>query len=608
MAYPDLIIIALYFVAVIGMGAWYSRRAAHDLESYFLGGKSIHWLALAMSGSVSNFDITGTMWIVSIIYLLGMKSMWHHWMWGFLMGAFFRVYMGKWVRRSNVMTAAEWMVTRFGDGIQGQLARTTYALMAILTQAGFIGYAFQGIGKFAAVYVPLEALANYTSLPWLQNLVTVHEAPVLAILIMGATTLYVVMGGLYSVVVTDILQTVILTVASLFIAGLAWMKVSPESLAALPKGFTSLSVPWHLPEFHGTDNAMFEFFGAMVILWVVKGLMLNAGGPGQMYDFQRFLAARNSSDAAKVGAAWSVFLVVRWAMAMGIALLALTGMAGVTDPEQVMPIVLRDYLPVGVRGLVLAGLLAAFMSTFSATINCAASFVVRDLWQPYFKPDATQRQSVRCSYIATVAVVIVGILIGFKGESISKIWSWLMMALGGSVLVPNVLRWYWWRLNGWGYAAGTLAGVVLAVCVFIWPDLPIFISFPGIVLGSLLVCLVVSYTTPPVGKEVLVDFYQSVHPFGFWGHVAHACPGQAHPGGIARLSLNLVLAMLAIFGAYVCPMYLVGHWYGKGLVWLAVVVVTSVILYFTWYKTLVDDDPESVPALSDRLEDGRAAR
>src|SRR5210317_624335 len=125
----DYCLILAYFALVIGMGFWFQMRASNGLDSYFLGGKSMHWLALAMSGSVSNFDITGTMWIISILYVLGMKSMWHHWMWGFLMGAFFMSYMGKWVRRSNVMTAAEWMQTRFGTGTAGKLARITSAVI-----------------------------------------------------------------------------------------------------------------------------------------------------------------------------------------------------------------------------------------------------------------------------------------------------------------------------------------------------------------------------------------------------------------------------------------------------------------------------------------------
>lgn len=122
----DSAIVILYFLSVIGLGFFYRKRASQSLESYFLGGKRLPWLALAMSGSVSNFDITGTMWIVSILFVFGMKSMWHHWMWGFLMGAFFLSYMGKWVRRSKVLTAAEWMKTRFGDDSAGRLRCMTF--------------------------------------------------------------------------------------------------------------------------------------------------------------------------------------------------------------------------------------------------------------------------------------------------------------------------------------------------------------------------------------------------------------------------------------------------------------------------------------------------
>ncbi len=359
----DYIVIVLYFALVMGVGWWYRRRAAQDLDSYFLGGKQLHWVALAMSGSVSNFDITGTMWIVTLITLFGLKSMWNHWMWGFLMGAFFLSYMGKWIRRSEVMTGAEWMVTRFGRGWAGTTARVAYALMAVVTVAGFLGYAFQGIGKFASVYLGIDPAYCATGI----------------FLITGA---YVLLGGLFSVVVTDVIQTIILTIASVVIAGIAYVQLSPESLAAvLPSDFASLVPPWKLPDpgsLAGTGYEGYELFGALVLVWVAKGLLLNLGGPAQMYDFQRFLAARDPRDAAKVGAAWSGFLIVRWAMAMGIALLALTGMGNVSDPEQVMPLVLQEYLAPGLRGVVIAGLLAAFMSTFSSTVNSGASYLVRD--------------------------------------------------------------------------------------------------------------------------------------------------------------------------------------------------------------------------------------
>jgi len=585
----DALILLIYFGIVLGLGFFFRKRAARNLDSYFLGGRRLPWWALAMSGSVSNFDITGTMWIVSIMFILGMRSMWHHWMWGFLMGAFFLAYMGKWVRRSGVMTAAEWMKTRFGEDKGGKTARTAYALMAILTQASFLGYAFQGIGKFAAVYIPLETWARQIPWPGLQNLIIQHEASVLALSIISITTLYVILGGLFSVVVTDVIQTIVLSLSGLLIAGIAWANITQDKLASLPEKFTSLQVPWRLPEMAGTDNAVFEFFGALVIVWIIKGFLLNAGGPAQMYDFQRFLAARNDRDAAKIGAAWSVFLVVRWAMVMGIVLLALTGITGVSDSEKVMPLVLRDFLPSGIRGLVLAGLLAAFMSTFSSTVNSGASFIVRDIWQAFSRRQPSQSSAIRVSYLATIGLVLLGLLIGLQSSSIADIWNWMMMALGAGIIVPNVLRWYWWRLNGWGYAFGTLGGILLSLSVLFYKNIPDYYLFPLIAAASTILCIVGTLLTRPVKLEVLQTFYTTVKPFGAWRPVkesVHLHADSPKKEATGSILLNVGLGMLAIISLYLAPMYLVGHWYFRAGIWICLGAASVTALKFTWYNRL----------------------
>jgi len=568
----DYVVIAVYFAAMIAFGFWYRKRASRNLEAYFLGAKSMHWLALGMSGSVSFFDVTGTMWIVSILFVLGMRSMWVHWMWGFMMGAFCLAYMGKWCRRSNVMTGAEWMLTRFGDGGGGLVARTASAVLAVFMTASFIGYAFQGIGKFASVYI---GLAPHTC----------------AILIFAITTLYCLLGGLYSVVVTDVIQTVILTFAGILIAAVAYTKLTPELLAQLPADWASLTPRWRLAELAGGEHAEYELFGALLIVWVLKGLLLNAGGPAQMYDFQRFVAARDARDAAKVGAVWSVFLIVRWGLVMGICLLAITGVASHTDPEKVMPEVLQAYIPAGVRGFVIAGLLAAFMSTFSSTINCGASYIVRDFWQRFVRPDAGERHLVRVGYAATVGIVVAGILIGFQATSIKQIWDWMMMALGAGVVMPNVLRWYWWRMNGWGYAAGTLAGILFALVALFLPAAPLYIVFPTICAGALAACIVATLATRPVDEAVLVAFYRNVRPFGAWGPVrakAGLTPEElAAPSESPWIAaLNTALGMVAIAGCYLFPMYLVGHWHGRALAWLLVALAATAALAVTWYPNL----------------------
>lgn len=602
MSILDGLTILLYFVLVLSAGLWYRRKAAEDMDSYFLGKKRIHWLALAASGAVSNFDITGTMWMVSVFVMLGMQGWWHHWMWGVALPAFALAYMARWVRRSQVMTAAEWMATRFGTGAGGRAARYAYAAMAVIYTVAAVGYTFQGIGKFADVYIPLQPVASV--LPFGGAWIVSHQAAILAVIVLAFTTLYVVLGGLYSVVITDAIQTVILTGAAFLIVGIAYVQVSPDVLAAqLPNDFTQFWPSWHRPEMAGAEaTAAYEMFGLLVIVWVGKGVLMNAGGPAQLYDFQRYLATKDGREASKVAAAWPFFLVPRWGMIMGIALLAMTGALTTGDPEQVMPMVLQQYLPAGVRGIVIAGLLAAFMSTFSSTVNAGASFVVRDLWEPLIEPDASEERLIHLSYASTVALVLAGIGVGFSTSSIGAVWNWMMMALVAGVTVPNVLRWYWWRLNGWGYAIGTFGGLALSIVALVDPGLPIYVVFPLICLGSLLGSLLGTWWVSPTDREVLIEFYETVNPFGVWGPIAREVEQQSAGSGTSekwdqespwRATTNTLIAIVGLTALYLAPMYFVGHWHQRAGLCGIIFAACTGMLYFTWYKYLPPPDPAS---------------
>ena len=285
------------------------------------------------------------------------------------------------------------------------------------------------------------------------------------------------------------------------------------------------------------------------------------------------------------------FLIVRWAMTTGIALLALVGITGVTDSEKVMPIVLLQYLPTGIRGVVIAGLLAAFMSTFSSIVNSGASFIVRDIWEQYVRPHSSIKESIKTSYAASLVIVLIGLVIGFKATSIAQIWDWIMMALGAGVVVPNVLRWYWWRLNGWGYSIGTLGGIILSLVALFYPSLPVYIVFPSICLVSLVLSIFVSYHTQPVNEHILLAFFNSVRPFGLWAPIKTKSTlpkdekDKTSESG-RRAVLNVLIAMVAVSGLYLGPMYLVGHWYNIAAVWFAVSGAAMIVLKFTWYNYL----------------------
>ena len=287
----DQLILVAYLVAIVAVGFLLRRRAAESVEDYFLAGRRIHWIFISMSGSVTTYDISGTMWIVAMFYTMGLKGMWIHWSWGFLMPAVFMTFAGKWVRRSGVITGAEWMVTRFGTGRDARMARLAYAAAAIIFTVALVGYAFQGIGKFASVYLPLSETTA-------------------AILFIGVTSLYVILGGIYSVIFTDVLQTVILSLAALVVAVICYNQISYEALAAAaPAGWLDIVPRWEPEHLAETDYRLFGYF---CIAWVAKGVLLNAGGPGQLTDFQRLLSTRSVRDSSKVGAGWGAFLITRW--------------------------------------------------------------------------------------------------------------------------------------------------------------------------------------------------------------------------------------------------------------------------------------------------------
>jgi len=166
-----------------------------------------------------------------------------------------------------------------------------------------------------------------------------------------------------------------------------------------------------------------------------------------------------------------------------------------------------------------------------------------------------------------------------------------MMALGAGIVVPNVLRWYWWRFNGEAWAASSLAGVACSVIALIVPTAPIWIVFPIICAGSLVVGLVVTFLTRPVPGDVLTRFWTTVRPFGLWGPIRRQADLPREEldktsESAWRSILNTLLGIAVITGLYLFPMYLVGHWYVHAAVWFSIAAGATIALAFTWYPHL----------------------
>ena len=213
MAGWDAFIIFLYIAITLVVGFYVSRRASKGLDSYFLGGKSIKWYYLGLSNGSGMFDVSGTAWMVGILFLYGVKSFMFMWMWPIWNQIFVMMFLAVWIRRSKVMTGSEWILTRFGDDRAGRASHLIVAIFAVIASIGFIAYFFEGVGKFMTVILPWDLSVVVGNAIWLSS------DHAYALLIIVLTTIYTVKGGMFSVVATEVLQYLILVIAGILIAG-----------------------------------------------------------------------------------------------------------------------------------------------------------------------------------------------------------------------------------------------------------------------------------------------------------------------------------------------------------------------------------------------------
>jgi Na+/proline symporter len=337
---------------------------------------------------------------------------------------------------------------------------------------------------------------------------------------------------------------------------------------------------------------------------------------------QRVLSAKNPREASMMSAWVNIVLTPpRYFLIIGLTVLAaaflspeLNGMGTNLDFERVLPMVLSQYVPVGLLGFLIAGLLAAFMSNFAATVNAAPPYFVNDIYKRFINPDAAPKTYVRLAYLTSFAVVVLGVLIGWNVTSVNSVVMWIVSGLWGGYTASNVLKWYWWRFNGYGYFWGMITGITSAL-VLAFPglldslpivqsfqakypvNLEVAIIFPLVLLISLVGCLLGTLLTKPESDEVLMDFYRRVRPWGFWGPVLKKVlaedPGFKRNQDFFRDMFNIAVGIVWQISLVALPLYIVIQEFGRAAITLSVVLATSLILKFTWYDHLSEREVET---------------
>lgn len=607
----DLCIILAYLLLTIFIGLWYRKKAKENKDSYLMGGKSLPWYMLGLSDASDMFDISGTMWMVSLCFVYGLKSIWIPWLWPVFNQVFMMMFLSKWLRKSNANTGAEWLLTRFGisgKGVRG--SQVVVIAFALISCFGFLAYGFVGLGKFIEIFVPWSQVKAYVPFELSAQYVPHFYGIVFTLFAM----FYSIIGGMHSIVLGDVIKYIIMTVACISIGIIAFQHLYGKTLN-VPSGWDDPFFSWRLDldwsKIAAEANKKiaddgFSLFGLFFGMMLMKGVFASLAGPAPNYDMQKVLSTRSPEEASKMTGFVSIILLpIRYSMVMGLTVLALLyynqlylkGPDGVTDFERILPATINTFLPVGVLGLVLTGLLGAFMGTFSGTLNAAQAYIVNDIYLKYVNPKASTKKIIRMNYLVGILVVAIGVILGLFVKDVNTVLQWIVSGLYGGYVAANLLKWFWWRFNANGFFWGMMFGIVPAIALAILKSFGVLSGldlyyWPLLFVLSMAGCILGTYATEPTEITVLKSFYTTVRPWGFWKPVNDLVLAEDpsfQPNKNFKLNMfNVVLGIIAQLCLTILPMYLIMMQKLPLLVTVVILAVIIAVLKKTWWNKLND--------------------
>ena len=642
----DYAIILGYLAISLVMGMIMTRKASSSLDHYFLGGHSLPWWLLGIAGMANWFDLTGTMIITSFLYMLGPRGLFIEFRGGaVLILAFLLCYAGKWHRRSGCMTGAEWMTYRFGAGKAAEGVRLLSAVMGIINTVMMLAYLIRGTSLFLGMFFPFPPLVTTLVLVTVTTLYTMSAGfygVVLTDLVQGIIVMFscAVISFMAWHMVPDAAH--LAATAKAVTGNPDWINSHPAWHTPMPAGYEAYESLIMVAALYLLRNVLFglgagaepRYFGArndrecglqsllqgvmvmfrwpLMIGFAVMGIyfvhsvfpdtsvthqvsdLIHASYPKTTAPFWHDLTASIINSTSS----YPADLVNKIQALMGPdwrGKLPLVGFNGTVNPEQILPAVLLNQLPIGLKGLVVVAMFAAMMSCKNGMVNQASAFFVKDIYQNFLRPKAQNRELILASYASTLAIVIIGFYYGVTATSINNLWGWIIMGFGAGGLA-SLLRFYWWRCNAFGIFGGLLVGGVGAVVQRIMsPDmlewkqffLMTALSFVGTIVGSLM--------TEPTPMENLRHFYRTTRPFGFWGPVEDQIQGEAH-AAMRREHRNDILAvpfaLLWQVTLFLLPMQLVIKCYSAFLYTLPLFLIGCAGMYQFWWKALPPKDSE----------------
>ncbi len=573
----DWVIIGFYCGLSLGVGVYFSRRAGKNIQEFFISGRSLPWWLLGTSMVATTFGADTPLAVTEYVRNDGI---WRNWFWwnvalGGLLGVF--LFSRLW-RRAAVLTDNELIELRY-SGRPAEILRAFKAgYFSTIYNFIVMGWVIQAMATIMQVVLGIPPEMQWISI---------------TICVCIALT-YAVLSGFWGVVVTDMFQFVLCLASSIILAyyaldavgGIDELKLKIALMNGGADGTMNLFPPLGVRGETGfLDSPLFTFLIFITLMWWSSH---NADGGG--YIIQRMLAAKSEAHSL-VGTLW--FNIAHYALRpwpwIIVALVTLVTFPEITkgNSKEAYPMAINAFLPNGLKGMLVASFLAAFMSTIDTHLNWGSSYFINDIYKRFIKKAESERHYVLVSRITSVVLMAIAGLVASQMHSITAAWEFLIPMSAGIGLVL-ILRWFWWRINAWSEISALSASMIINVPLVIM-DLPVQQRFMIIVPFSIVVWVTVTFLTKPVPREHLKKFYEKVRPGGIWGPVTQELPhikrGILGWGILIEWTSGVALIYGATFGIG----KLIFHDYamGAGLLGLAA-VGGGVVTYMLTRKEVFD--------------------
>ena len=576
----DYAVIIAFFAINLGIGLYYARRGGKSLSEFFLSGRSVPWWLAGVSMVATTFAVDTPLAVTGFVTQHGIAGNWVWWS-SVMSGILTVFFFAKLWRRAGVLTDVEFIELRYSGKAAAALRFVRAIFQGVIVNTIIMGWVNLAMAKVLelTLHVPkLEALA-------------------VCLLFTGV---YVTIGGLWGVLVTDLLQFVVkmsmaIVLAVAAVAAVGGIGALETKLAVVDAAHKITTTSGSILAFFPTSNEawlpLLTFVTYIGVQWWASSYPgAEPGGGG--YIAQRIFSAKSENDSLLATLFFNVahYALRPWPWIL-VALAALVlyptgviGSDGKVDPELNYIQAMIDHLPAWLRGLMIAGFLSAYMSTMGTHLNLGASYLTNDIYRRFMKPDASDRHYVVVSRIATLIVMILAIAGANLNNSVSGAYVYLYNLTAGVGLVM-ILRWYWWRVSAWSEIAALVASAVISNSLLLFHVFTDANANAEVLLVTVpittLVWIVVTYLMPAESDATLLRFYERVRPSAFgWKRIAalaRPAPG-AEPLGIN--AIDWVAGCGLVYGALFGIGKIVLGSLGTGLGYLAIAAACGAVITY----------------------------